>query len=156
VRYKDTAIPRSLFITNNSTALLPFDLSTSNTNCKHFKMMLSTNIALVAAILSGQALGAALLARNETESIPGTPSTVAPLPETGIQAQTAFYVCKNSGFRDCTWFVQIQTGVCCKLLSIYFRNDRMLTQSQDDLPGDWDNSMSSARSEAGYQCIIFK
>jgi hypothetical protein len=33
--------------------------------------MLSTSIALVAAILSGQALGATLLAQNETESLSG-------------------------------------------------------------------------------------
>jgi hypothetical protein len=63
--------------------------------------MLSTSIALVAAILSGQALGATLLAQNETESLSGTPSTLAPLPETSIQAVTEFYVCKNYGFRDC-------------------------------------------------------
>jgi hypothetical protein len=72
VRDKGAAIPQfTLIITSNSTALLSFNLTTSNTNCKRFKMMLSTSIALVAAILSGQALGATLLAQNETESLSG-------------------------------------------------------------------------------------
>ena len=86
-------------------------------------MQFTFGSGLIAALLATTAFGAAInRSENENRSIP-EPSeiqevTTSPAVNLKFQA-TEFLTCKNSDFKDCTWWAPVTTGVCCKFFPVW-------------------------------------